>query len=51
MGLKIMVLFTTDSSRNRSKLSLISLILSTERVSDSKGNSCFSPTLLNQSLI
>lgn len=42
---------TTDSSRKCSKLALISLILATDRVCDSRGTSCFSPSLLNQTLI
>lgn len=44
-------IFTTDSSRNWSKLSRISLTLATDGVSDSSGVSCFSPSTLNQSLI
>lgn len=42
---------TTDSFRNCSKLSLISLILDVDRVRESKGASCFSASTLNQSLI
>lgn len=48
---KTLLPLTTDSSRKCSRLSRISVILPTERTSESSGTSCFSPSQLNQSLI